>query len=94
MMRFIVSTVLREEIWARAAILTKGTAIHGCESGPGRSCPLDQYNNQVLARKWKESGSFEEFCKLKPGSVTTNPKTGGVTFFTDVSMPAMESIKP
>lgn len=67
--------------------------VAGCSWGPGRSCPLDQYDNQVLASKWKKSGRFEKLCKLPEGSATT-AETGGVTFFTDLTMEAIRNVTP
>lgn len=65
----------------------------GCSCGPGKSCPLDKYNDKVLAGKWKKAGSFEDFCKLPAGSVTTS-ETGGVTFFTNWTMSAIRDVQP
>lgn len=67
--------------------------VPACASGPGSSCPLEQYNSEVLAKKWEEAGSFETFCELEDGSATTS-ETGGVTFFTDLTLAGMRSIQP
>ncbi|KAF4120608.1 multiple inositol-polyphosphate phosphatase / 2,3-bisphosphoglycerate 3-phosphatase [Geosmithia morbida] len=64
-----------------------------CSEGPGKSCPLDKYDDKILAEKWKNAGSFEDICGLADGVVTTS-KTGGVTFFTNFTMPAISSVKP
>ncbi|KAG9258915.1 multiple inositol polyphosphate phosphatase [Emericellopsis atlantica] len=67
--------------------------VAGCACGPGRSCPLDKYNDKVLAAKWEEAGSFEDFCDLPDGAATTS-KTGGVTFFTDMTLGAIRDVEP
>lgn len=67
--------------------------VPSCSCGPGRSCPLEKYNDKVLAAKWDEAGAFEDYCELPDGSATTS-KTGGVTFFTDLTMEAIGSVKP
>ncbi|PNS16402.1 Acid phosphatase PHO1 [Sphaceloma murrayae] len=65
--------------------------VPSCSGGPGRSCPLEQYN-EVVKRKWEATGSFGEFCRIAEASVVKSA-TGGVTFFTDLTLPAMRTIK-
>jgi acid phosphatase len=67
--------------------------VAGCSCGPGRSCPLDKYNDKVLAAKWKAAGAFEDYCDLPEGSATTS-ETGGVTFFTDFTLDAIRDVEP
>lgn len=49
------------------------TAIAGCQSGPGGSCPLDDFLRLVEKRK-NEVGSFKEVCKLSSSAA------GEITF--------------
>ena len=65
--------------------------VPSCSSGPGSSCPLSQYNEQVLAGKWAQAGSFDQFCDLPEG---TDPDRGGVTFFEDLTLGSMRSVTP
>jgi acid phosphatase len=39
------------------------TALPGCDSGPGRSCPLDMFDDRVR-KKGEAVGSFREMCGL------------------------------
>ncbi|KAF2154966.1 multiple inositol polyphosphate phosphatase [Myriangium duriaei CBS 260.36] len=66
--------------------------VPSCTSGPGKSCPLSQYQ-QLVDSKWKTGGSFGSVCNLTAGSVVQAP-SGGVTFFTDLTLPAMRIVKP
>ncbi|KAL9616979.1 MAG: hypothetical protein Q9160_008206 [Pyrenula sp. 1 TL-2023] len=69
--------------------------VPACSSGPGSSCPLQKYNDQVLARKWEEAGgSFASLCRLEEGNNVTTSETGGVTFFTDLTLPAIRTVRP
>ncbi|KIX07340.1 uncharacterized protein Z518_01993 [Rhinocladiella mackenziei CBS 650.93] len=67
--------------------------VPACRSGPGASCPLQEYNDRILARKWKEVGSFASLCGLATGNDSTS-RTGGVTFFTDLTLPAIRVVEP
>ncbi|KIW56530.1 hypothetical protein PV05_05187 [Exophiala xenobiotica] len=60
----------------------------GCESGPGRSCPLAQYA-QIVAQKQQAAGNFGTTCF---GNATT--ATGKTTFLTDLALPFMQAVKP
>ncbi|KAF2458235.1 3-phytase B precursor [Lineolata rhizophorae] len=51
------------EVFVRLNINDGIVALPGCESGPGKSCPLDQFLNMVASRG-KEVGSFAEMCSL------------------------------
>lgn len=63
-----------------------------CNSGPGQSCPLQQYS-QYVTSKYKEYGSFASVCNLPPENVTVS-STGAVTFFTDLTSPFLSIVKP
>jgi acid phosphatase len=52
-----------------------------------------RYNNRVLGQKWSEAGSFESFCNLPEGNATT-ARDGAVTFFTDLTLPAIRKVQP
>ena len=69
------------------------TAIPSCRSGPGSSCPVDQYV-QYVAQKRKEYGSFASVCGLPEKNVTTAGADGSVTFFTDLTLPFLRVVKP
>jgi hypothetical protein len=51
-----------------------------CQSGPGRSCPLSQYQ-KYIGNRVAQAGSFEKFCNITSGVVP------GTSFWTDVSLP-------
>ncbi|KAF2963272.1 hypothetical protein GQX73_g10284 [Xylaria multiplex] len=69
--------------------------VPSCKSGPGVSCPLREYDERVLARKWAEAGgSFETLCQLPQGSASTSSRTGGVTFFTDLTLKGIRVVRP
>ena len=65
----------------------------GCSCGPGRSCPLQVYDDKVLQGKWDAAGKFEDYCELPEGSATTS-ETGGVTFFYDWTIEAIGNVRP
>jgi acid phosphatase len=81
------------ELYLRLLLNDAVYPVPACRSGPGSSCPLDQYNDEVLAGKWEKAGTFESFCDLEEGSATTSPD-GGITFFTDLTLPAIRSVQP
>ncbi len=72
----------------------------GCDSGPGRSCPLAEYA-QLVAQKQTQAGSFVENCfgtnqtaakvALAAAGITGTPKT---TFLTDLAVPFAVAGKP
>ncbi|KAB8271582.1 histidine phosphatase superfamily [Aspergillus minisclerotigenes] len=67
--------------------------IPSCRSGPGRSCPVDQYV-QYVAQKRKQYGSFASVCGLPEKNITTAGADGSVTFFTDLTLPFLRVVKP
>lgn len=68
-------------------------AVPSCRSGPGKSCPLDQYA-ELVVKKRKQYGSFASVCGLPDGNVTTAGVDGAVTFFRDLTLPFMRVVKP
>ncbi|RHZ48334.1 putative histidine acid phosphatase [Aspergillus thermomutatus] len=67
--------------------------VPSCRSGPGSSCPLDQYT-ELVAKKRKQYGSFASVCGLSEGNVTTVGSDGAVTFFNDLTLPFLRVVKP
>ncbi|KAL5359905.1 histidine phosphatase superfamily [Aspergillus floccosus] len=67
--------------------------VPSCHSGPGRSCPVDEYVKYV-SQKREQYGSFAAVCGLPEQNVTTAAPNGAVTFFTDLSLPFMRIVKP
>ncbi|KAF7593111.1 hypothetical protein BBP40_012056 [Aspergillus hancockii] len=67
--------------------------IPSCRSGPGSSCPVDDYA-QYVADKKEEYGSFASVCGLPEKNITTAGADGSVTFFTDLSLPFLRVVKP
>ncbi|KAF4554998.1 Histidine phosphatase-like protein 9 [Elsinoe fawcettii] len=63
-----------------------------CSSGPGRSCPLAEYA-ALVKKKSVAAGPFSQFCNVPEDKVVKTP-TGGVTFFTDLTLPAIRMVKP
>lgn len=64
------------------------TAVSSCQSGPGRSCPLDQYVKLVQAKNAK-AGDFVETCGIQ--NVTGTAET---TFFMDDKLEWVRVVKP
>ena len=67
-------------------------ALPFCHSGPGKSCPVDQYAKYVSAQR-KKYGSFADVCGLADGEVSAG-KNGAVTFFTDLGLDYLRVVKP
>lgn len=67
--------------------------VPSCRSGPGHSCPLDQYT-ALVAKKREQYGSFASVCGLPEGNVTTATLDGAVTFFNDLTLPFLSVVKP
>jgi acid phosphatase len=80
--------------FGREVLANVVVALPACQDGPGRSCLLDQYNDEVLAGKWTEAGSFADFCEIEEDTLTTNPETGGVTFWSDITIEAIREVVP
>ncbi|KAH8151809.1 uncharacterized protein LAJ45_03800 [Morchella importuna] len=62
--------------------------VSSCQSGPGRSCPLDQYVKLVQAKNAK-AGDFVETCGIQ--NVTGTAET---TFFMDDKLEWVRVVKP
>ncbi|KAF2220450.1 histidine phosphatase superfamily [Elsinoe ampelina] len=67
-------------------------AVPSCSSGPGSSCPLADYAS-LVKRRFEAAGQFGQFCNVSQDKVIKSP-TGGVTFFTDLTLPAIRVVKP
>lgn len=65
--------------------------VSGCQGGPGRSCPLDQYRKLVDA-KIAKSGGFQKECNVTSGVVPVGQEK--TTFLTDVKLPFEILYKP
>jgi acid phosphatase len=61
--------------------------VPSCESGPGKSCPLESYVKLVDERVQK-AGSFKERCNA------TASGEGGKSFFVDADAPWVGVVKP
>lgn len=66
--------------------------VSSCQSGPGRSCPLLQYQ-QLVTNKSAAAGDFEVSCGIANTSVVPigQDKT---TFLTDLNLPWEYVVKP
>ncbi|KAK0879155.1 hypothetical protein LTR87_006970 [Friedmanniomyces endolithicus] len=53
----------KEEYFVRVNVNDGIVALPGCDGGPGRSCPLEEFAERV-ARRGKEVGEFREVCGL------------------------------
>ncbi|KAK3671832.1 hypothetical protein LTR78_008197 [Recurvomyces mirabilis] len=63
-----------------------------CQQGPGRSCPLNQYQS-IIASKTKAAGDFEVACGIANTSIVPigQDKT---TFLTNLNLPFEYVVKP
>ena len=68
------------------------SAVQSCALGPGRSCPIDQYA-ELIKKKFRQQGTFASICDIPESNVTRSP-SGGVTFFTDLTLPSIRTVKP
>lgn len=68
-------------------------AVPSCKSGPGSSCPLDQYA-ALIAKKNKDAGSLVEVCKINATARTTSEQTNTATFLFDLALPFAQVVKP
>ncbi|KAF2094679.1 phosphoglycerate mutase-like protein [Rhizodiscina lignyota] len=64
----------------------------GCDSGPGCSCPLNEYA-QLVARKQKEAGNFVDVCFGAAAHAAVNG-TAKTTFLTDLALPWERKVVP
>ncbi|KAF2088065.1 putative histidine acid phosphatase [Saccharata proteae CBS 121410] len=58
--------------------------VTGCQSGPGRSCPLTLYRD-LVQKKIDHAGDFETTCNITSNVVPKGEE--GTTFFEDVALP-------
>jgi acid phosphatase len=64
--------------------------VAGCTSGPGKSCPLIQYQ-EIVKSKLKQAGDFKKICNVTNAAI---PDRKIATFFTDVALPFATLVKP
>ncbi|KAL2827532.1 histidine phosphatase superfamily [Aspergillus cavernicola] len=67
--------------------------IPSCRSGPGQSCPVDEYA-KYIARQKSKYGSFGSVCGLSEDELTTIGVNESVTFFKNLTLPFMTVVKP
>ena len=54
---------VRDDYFVRINVNDGIMALPGCESGPGRSCPLDEFEERIK-RRGEELGDFRNVCGL------------------------------
>ncbi|KAF2112758.1 histidine phosphatase superfamily [Lophiotrema nucula] len=65
--------------------------VAACQSGPGKSCPLRQYQ-QLVKKKLKVAGNFSKICNVTNPAIPAGQNSAN--FFTDVSLPFATLVKP
>ena len=65
--------------------------VPSCRSGPGSSCPLDDYVSRVQ-KKYADQGDWLKNCNVTLEGAPT--KVQGASFFTDLSSPFLQRIDP
>ena len=65
--------------------------VPSCSSGPGSSCPLDDYASRVR-EKYADQGDWLENCNVTLEGAPT--RVQGASFFTDLSSPFLQRIDP
>lgn len=55
-----------------------------CQSGPGKSCPLSQYQ-ELIEKKVQQAGDFEKMCNITASVVPVGQDQ--TTFWTNVKLP-------
>ncbi|OHE99622.1 histidine acid phosphatase [Colletotrichum orchidophilum] len=65
--------------------------IPNCISGPGSSCPLEDYK-QYVATKLETQGNWIQNCKVTTPGAPTQVK--GASFYTDLSSPWLSHVAP
>ena len=63
----------------------------GCQSGPGKSCVLNQYQAMVRS-KLQRAGNYIKLCNVTNPAIPRGQKSA--TFFRDVKLPFMKLIQP
>jgi acid phosphatase len=64
--------------------------VANCTSGPGKSCPLGQYQN-IINRKMDAVGNFKTACNSTNAALAAKPTA---TFFKDNTLPFGRVVKP
>ncbi|OJJ62518.1 hypothetical protein ASPSYDRAFT_649305 [Aspergillus sydowii CBS 593.65] len=67
--------------------------IPSCRSGPGSSCPVDEYARYVAKQK-RKYGSYASICGLGEDELTTIGEDESVTFFKNLTLPFLGVVKP
>ncbi|KAF1997065.1 phosphoglycerate mutase-like protein [Amniculicola lignicola CBS 123094] len=65
--------------------------VAGCQSGPGKSCPLSQYQ-KLVQKKLKAAGNYARICNVTNSAIPRDQNSA--TFFTDAKLPFQTLIKP
>ncbi|KAF9883844.1 hypothetical protein FE257_002735 [Aspergillus nanangensis] len=91
--RLTCSSKGKESVNVRILLNDAVYPVPSCQSGPGRSCPVDKYAKYVTQKR-EEYGSYASICGLPEANVTTAGTDGAVTFFTDLNLPFMRVVKP
>lgn len=64
--------------------------VANCQSGPGRSCPLEKYR-ELIDSKSEAFGDWQQQCGNDNSTRVPNAKT---TFLKDIGLPFMYAVKP
>ncbi|OIW29655.1 histidine acid phosphatase [Coniochaeta ligniaria NRRL 30616] len=80
-----------KETYVRLRLNDAVYKLPGCSGGPGSSCPLGKYADYV-SQKLAAQGSFVENCNVTVAGAPTTVK--GASFFTDLSSPWLQAVKP
>ncbi|KAL5338282.1 histidine phosphatase superfamily [Aspergillus crustosus] len=67
--------------------------IPSCRSGPGSSCPVDQYAKYITKQK-SQYGSYASVCGLTEEELPTIGDDESVTFFKNLTLPFLTVVKP
>lgn len=84
--------------YVRMLLNNEAYPVVGCDSGPGRSCPLAQYQ-EVVANKQNKSGKFVHNC-FEPQSCAVAQMLAAeglqakTTFLTDLDLPWEYFVQP
>ncbi|KAF2243137.1 phosphoglycerate mutase-like protein [Trematosphaeria pertusa] len=65
--------------------------VANCQSGPGKLCPLSQYQS-LVKKKLKQAGDFYQICNVTNPAIPTGQNS--TTFLTDVTLPFATVVKP
>ncbi|KAL4813439.1 histidine phosphatase superfamily [Aspergillus spinulosporus] len=67
--------------------------VPSCRSGPGKSCPVEEYAKYVEKQK-RKYGSYASVCGLSADELTTIGEDESVTFFKNLTLPFLSVVKP